>query len=88
MSGANDIKKAKRISSAASNMSVLVDDMVKKALKSFKATGSPDLDAKFLKESIGALRELYGLMRDCDGESSDCDGVVIRIEKQLEEWSR
>jgi hypothetical protein len=26
-------------------------------------------------------------MRDCDGDSSDCDGVVIRIEKQLEEWS-
>ena len=88
MSKSDDAKKTKRISSAASNMSVLVDDMVKKALKSFKATGSPELDAKFLKESIGALRELYGLMRDCDGDSSGCDGVVIRIEKQLEEWSQ
>ncbi len=68
-------------------MSVLVDDMVKKALKSFKATGSPDLDARFLKESIGALRELYGLLRDCDGDNTECDGVLIRLEKQLEEWS-
>lgn len=88
MSNANDVKKLKRLSSAASNMSVLVDDVVKKALKSFRATGSPDLDAKFLKESIGALRELYGLMRDCDGVSTDCDGVLIRIEKQVEEWSK
>ena len=69
-------------------MSVLVDDMVKKALKSFKATGSPDLDARFLKESIGALRELYGLMRDCDDESADCDGILIRVEKQIEEWAK
>ena len=69
-------------------MSVLVDDMVKKALKSFKATGSPELDARFLKESIGALRELYGLMRDCDGEAVDCEGVLIRLEKQVEEWAK
>ena len=62
--------------------------MVKKALKSFKATGSPDLDARFLKESIGALRELYALLEDCDGGNTECDGVLIRIEKQLEEWSR
>ncbi len=88
MSNSNDAKKAKRISSAASNMSVLVDDMVKKALKSFKATGSPDLDARFLKESIGALRELYGLLRDCDCDAGECDGVLIRLEKQLEEWSK
>lgn len=88
MSKSADQKKVKRISSAASNMSVLVDDMVKKALKSFKATGSPDLDARFLKESIGALRELYALLEDCDGDNTECDGVLIRIEKQLEEWSR
>ena len=88
MSQTADQKKVKRISSAASNMSVLVDDMVKKALKSFKATGSPDLDARFLKESIGALRELYALLEDCDGDNAECDGVLIRIEKQLEEWSR
>ncbi len=88
MSQSANQKKIKRISSAASNMSVLVDDMVKKALKSFKATGSPDLDARFLKESIGALRELYALLEDCDSDNTECEGVLIRIEKQLEEWSK
>lgn len=88
MSDNSSSKKIKRISSAASNMSALVDDMVKKALKSFKATGSPDLDARFLKESIGALRELYALLDECDGAPGECDGVLIRLEKQVEEWSR
>lgn len=78
----------RRIESAAKNMSALVDDMVKKALKSFKATGSPELDAKFLKESISALRELYGLMSDCDDDVVSDEGIIIRFEKQLEEWSK
>ncbi len=81
-------KKIKRISSAASNMSILVDDMVKKALKSFKTTGSPELDARFLKESIGALRELYALLDDCDGATAECEGVLIKLEKRVEEWSK
>lgn len=80
--------KLKRVASAAENMSALVDDVVKKARKSFKATGSPELDAKFLKESVGALRELYGLLEDCDGVSVDSEGVIVKIEKQLEEWSK
>jgi hypothetical protein len=69
-------------------MSALVDDMVKKALKSFRATGSPELDAKFLKESISALRELYGLLNDCDESVISDEGVIIRLEKQLEEWGK
>ena len=66
MSEGKATDKLKRVSSAAENMSALVDDIVKKARKSFKSTGSPDLDAKFLKESVGALRELYGLLEECD----------------------
>lgn len=80
--------KVKRIESAANNMSSLIDDMVKKALKSFKTTGSPELDAKFLKESITALRELYGLLSECDGCDVSDDGIIIRFEKQLEEWGK
>ena len=80
--------KYKRVSSAADNMSALIDDIVKKARKSFRNTGNPDIDAKFLKESVGALRELYGLLEDCDGVHDVSDGVVIRFEKQLEEWSK
>ena len=80
--------KFKKVSSAAENMSALVDDIVKKARKSFKATGSPDINAKFLKESVGALRELYGLLDDCDGASHVADGVIVKFEKQIEEWSK
>ncbi len=87
MSDAKKQDKLKRVSSAAENMSALVDDIVKKARKSFKSTGNPDLDAKFLKESVGALRELYGLLEDCDGATQISDGVVIRFEKHLEELS-
>lgn len=80
--------KVKRIESAANNMSSLIDDMVKKALKNFKSTGSPELDAKFLKESITALRELYGLLGECGECDVSDDGIIIRFEKQLEEWSK
>lgn len=80
--------KVRRIESATNNMSALIDDMVKKALKNFKANGAPELDAKFLKESVGALRELCSLLGECDGGTAVDDGIVIRFEKQLEEWSR
>ena len=80
--------RLKRVSSAAENMSALVDDIVKKARRNFRATGTPDIDAKFLKESVGALRELYGLLDDCDGTPQINDGVIIRFEKQIEEWSK
>ncbi|MBR0536000.1 MAG: hypothetical protein IIX14_06460 [Clostridia bacterium] len=80
--------KLKRVSSAAENMSALVDDVVKKARKSFKATGNPELDAKFLKESVGALRELYSLLDDCDNATCVSDGIIIKLESQLEEWSK
>ncbi len=79
--------KLKRVSSAAENMSALVDDVVKKARKSFKKTGDPSLDAKFLKESVGALRELYGLLSDCGEQAPVNDAIVIKFENQLGEWS-
>lgn len=79
--------KLKRVSSAADNMSALIDDLVKKARKSFKLTGETDLDAKFLKESVGALRELCALLEDCGEQTAVIDGVVITFEKQIEEWS-
>ncbi len=88
MSEIRKTDKLKRVSSAAENMSALVDDIVKKARRTFKTTGNPDLDAKFLKESVGALRELYGLLEDCDATPQIGDGVVIRFEKQIEEMSK
>lgn len=88
MSEKKNNSRLKRVSSAAENMSALVDDIVKKARKSFKTTGNPDIDAKFLKESVGALRELYGLLEECDGSPQVNDGVIIKLEKQIEEWSK
>lgn len=79
--------KYKRVSSAADNMSALIDDIIKKARKSFRNTGEAQVDAKFIKESVSALRELYGLLEECGGTHSG-DGVVIRFEKQLEEWGK
>lgn len=79
--------KVKRVESAANNMSALIDDMVKVAHKNFKATGNPELDAKLLKESVCALRELYGLLDDCGNDGASVEGVVIRLEKQIEQWS-
>lgn len=81
-------EKLRRVSSAADNMSALIDDVVKTARKSFRATGDPNIDAKFLKESVGALRELYGLIEDCDGSCAAADGVIIKIEKEIQEWSK
>jgi hypothetical protein len=88
MSEAKKSSKYRRVSSAAENMSALVDDIVKGARKNFKNTGNPDLDAKFLKESVGALRELYGLLDDCEASPEVSDGVVIRMEQQIQEWCR
>lgn len=81
-------EKLKRVASAVNNMSALIDDMVKKARKCFKETGDVELDAKFLKESVSALRELYGLLGECDPTTEIDEGIVIRLEKQVEEWSR
>ena len=80
--------KLKRVASAVNNMSALIDDIVKKARKNFKESGNAELDAKFLKESVGALRELYGLLDECDSAVEIDDGIVIRLEKQVEEWSK
>ena len=88
MSEKKSLDKYQRLSSAADNMSALIDDIVKKARKNFRSAGTPDIDAKFLKESVGALRELFGLLSDCGGNTETTDGIVIRLEKQIEEWSK
>lgn len=80
--------KIKRIESATNNMSALIDDMVKKALKNFKANGKTELDARFLKESVSALRELNSLLTECGDTGITDEAVIVRFEKQIEEWSR
>ena len=77
----------KKVSSAVVNMSALIDDIVKKARKNFGETGSPDVDAKFLKESVSALRELFDLLSE-QGEASSSDGISIRVDKAIGEWSK
>lgn len=77
----------KKVSSAAGNMSALIDDIVKRARKNFKDTGKPDVDAKFLKDSVGALKELYELLEESDAFGNSSDGVVIRFDGKTEEWS-
>lgn len=77
----------KKVSSAIVNMSALIDDIVKKARKNFSENGSPDVDAKFLKESVSALRELFELLGEQDGASSG-DGISIVVEQAIGEWNK
>lgn len=77
----------KKVSSAVINMSALIDDIVKKARKNFSENGAPDVDAKFLKESVSALRELFDLLGEQDGASSG-DGISIVVEKTIGEWNK
>lgn len=77
----------KKVSSAVVNMSALIDDIVKKARKNFSETGAADIDAKFLKESVSALRELFDLLGEQGGVSSG-DGISIKIEKSIEDWNK
>lgn len=84
MTGGADIK-LKRVASAASNLSALVDDITRHARKSFKESGTPDMDAKLLKESVGALRELFELL----GEQGDSgSGIVVKMEGAAAEWGK
>ena len=87
MSESND-ERLKKVSSAAKNMSALVDDLAKRARRNFKEKGSPEVDGKFLKDSVSALKELFDLLGEYDGTQSTCDGVIIRIEKEAEEWGK
>ncbi|MBE6747901.1 MAG: hypothetical protein E7557_01570 [Ruminococcaceae bacterium] len=77
----------KKVSSAVVNMSALIDDIVKKARKNFGETGSADVDAKFLKESVSALRELFDLLSE-QGEIGTADGITIKFEKAIEDWNK
>ena len=76
----------KKVSSAAGNMSALIDDIIKKARKNFKETGKPDVDGKFLKESVGALKELYELLEESEAFGNNDSGVFIRFDNKTEEW--
>ena len=77
----------KKVSSAVVNMSALIDDIVKKARKNFSETGSPDVDAKFLKESVSALKELFDLLSEQDlGVTNDTISIVV--EKAIGEWNQ
>ena len=81
-------KTIKCVSSATENMSALIDDIIKKARKNFRQGGKPDVDAKFLKESVGALKELYELLNECDGFGGCDEGIIIRFEKEMEKFSK
>ncbi len=84
----NTDKTLKCVSSATENMSGLIDDIIKKARKNFKASGKPEVDAKFLKESVGALKELYELLSEYDGFGGCDEGIVIRFEKEMEKYCK
>lgn len=84
--GAQTSAKLKKISSAADNMSALIDEIVKKARREFKLSGDTELDAKFLKESVSALKELYELLSEYGDVQTA--GVVVRLEKEIEEWAK
>ncbi|MBQ7114897.1 MAG: hypothetical protein IJN94_00620 [Clostridia bacterium] len=84
----NTDKTLKSVSSATENMSALIDDIIKKARKNFKATGKPEVDARFLKESVGALKELYELLAEYDGFGGCDEGIIIRFEKELEKFCK
>lgn len=66
-------ERYKKVSSAAKNMSALVDDIAKTARRNFKDKGVPEVDAKFLKDSVGALKELFE-MEDTVGKVSALSG--------------
>ena len=76
------------ISSATENMSALIDDIIKKAKKNYEKSGKPEIDAKFLKESVGALKELYGLLNEYDSFGGCDEGIVIKFEKEMEKYCK
>ncbi len=84
----NSDKTLKCVSSATENMSALIDDIIKKARENFKANGKPEVDAKFLKESVGALKELYELLSEYDGFGTCDEGIIIRFEKEMEKYCK
>ncbi len=77
----------KKVSSAVLNMSALIDDIVKKARQNFSETGSADVDAKFLKESVSALKELFDLLSE-QGVGGASNEISIKIEKAIEDWNK
>ena len=95
MAEKNEVEKNKKrdktltcVSSATENMSALIDDIIKKARKNFKQNGKPEVDAKFLKESVGALKELYELLSEYDGFGGCDEGIIIRFEREMEKFCK
>lgn len=69
-------------------MSALIDDIIRKAKENYEKNGKPEVDAKFLKESVGALKELYGLLSEYGGSVGCDDGIVIRFEREMEKYCK
>ena len=95
MAEKNEVEKNKKrdktltcVSSATENMSALIDDIIKKARKNFKQNGKPEVDAKFLKESVGALKELYELLSEYDGFGGCDEGIIVKFEREIERFSK
>lgn len=68
-------------------MSILIDEIVKQARRSFKENGHADVDAKFLKESVGALRELFELLEEYDPGAGG-KSLTVQLSDELEEWGK
>lgn len=83
----NNTVNQKRIASVADNMTHLLDDAIKKARKEFKQNGEINIDLKFLKEAVGALKVLYELLNG-EEDFQETDGIIIKFEKEVEEWSK
>lgn len=89
MSKTNSVDSGlKKVSSAVVNMSALIDEITKKARKNFSETGCADVDAKFLKESVSALRELFDLLSEQDGNTTGDGSISIVVEKAIGEWNK
>ena len=78
----------KRVSSAAANLSALVDDIAKRARRNFRESGSPDVDAKFLKESVSALKDLLDIIDESDGGAAGAEAITVRMEGDAAQWGK
>lgn len=84
----NTQKRISRIAVATDNMAILVDSVIKDALKNYRKSGEINLDTKLLKESVSVLRDLWGLIEDAEQPLNVDEGVVIRLEGQLQQFSK
>lgn len=81
-------KRFNKISRATDNMATLIDCLIKDGLKNYQKTGETELDIKFLKESVTVLRELWNLVEESEEPVNIDQGIVIRLEGQVEQFSK